>query len=124
MQKILVSFLALSCISAFSFAVEPTTEPVEKQNNSLGSFLMNSVIQSHCKSELNNVTSWKVATKLMPSKQKAQLEKKVCTCVSDNAPFTVVAADWALAMVDSSMRSKVASIAVAKSINGCIASSL
>ena len=87
----------------------------------LGTAALKVAINAKCTTELNNLSAWQTATKVMTDEQKTNIQGQICGCVSDKAPQSVTAVDLATAAIDANARTTLVSNVVTKTINECVA---
>lgn len=123
MKKLIALLLPLTlaltaCVSTDSMNGTTSTQSATQQ---LGGVALKIAINAKCTTELNNIPTWKTATKLMSSTQKQDIQSEICGCVSEKAPQSVTAVDLATAAIDPVARNTIISNAVTKTINACVA---
>ncbi|MDO4894480.1 hypothetical protein [Moraxella sp.] len=86
----------------------------------IGMNIFKGVVDTKCRSELNQQSVYQVATMILSETQKNNLENKICGCVSDKAPESVTLTEIAQAAIDPSARTQVVASAVGKTLNACV----
>ncbi|MDR3028587.1 MAG: hypothetical protein LBV35_09080 [Acinetobacter sp.] len=103
-------------------SMNPTAAGTTTQQ--LGAVAMKIAINAKCTTELENLPAWKVATRVMTTEQKSNVQSQICGCVSEKAPQSVSAVDLATAALDPQARATIVSNAVTKTINACVAEAM
>lgn len=86
----------------------------------LGLTAIKVAINAKCVTEVNNLPTWKKASKVMTPQQQQSIQSEICGCVSEKAPQSVNAVDLATAAFDPQARTTIVSKAFDKTINTCI----
>lgn len=121
MKKIIAVFAPLALVLSACTTTDSTGNATTSTTQALGNAALKIAINAKCTTELNNLTAWKTATKLMTETQKTNIQSEICGCVSEKAPQSVTAVDLATAAIDPAARATIVSNAVSKTINACVA---
>lgn len=90
----------------------------------LGMTAIKIAVNAKYTTELNQLPAWKMVSKTLTSDQQQTVQSNICDCVSDKAPESVTAVDLATAALDPAARTTIASNAVSRTINQCVAEAL
>lgn len=122
-MKKLIALLApmTFVLGACATGTTGTSSPTANTTQQLGSAALKIAINAKCTTELNNISAWKTATKLMTAEQKENIQGEICGCVSEKAPQSVTTVDLATAAIDPAARATIVSNIVTKTINECVA---
>lgn len=113
-----IALVLSACVTDTSSTAGATATNTTQQ---LGMAALKVAINAKCTTELNNISAWKAATKLMTSEQKQSVQTEICGCVSEKAPQSVTTVDLATAALDPASRATIVSNVVTKTINACVA---
>lgn len=113
-----IALVLSACVTDTSSTAGATATNTTQQ---LGMAALKVAINAKCTTELNNISAWKTATKLMTSEQKQSVQTEICGCVSEKAPQSVTTVDLATAALDPASRATIVSNVVTKTINACVA---
>ena len=119
-MKKLIAVL-LPAVFALTACATSSTGTSGVTTQQLGTAALKIAINAKCTTELNNLPAWQMATKVMTTEQKQNVQSNICGCVSEKAPQSVTAVDLATAAIDPQARAKIVSNAVTKTINECVA---
>ena len=108
-MKSVVLFISSVLISACSNAEMTLTQRTLKP-----------VIEYQCAKELKASKFWTASTYFMQDKNKAELEKDVCSCVGEHALKDIPASTLLKATLDEAVKSKITQQAIANSLTGCM----
>ena len=122
MKKLIAALIPLTLALTACVSVDSNgTANTQSATQQLGGVALKIAINAKCTTELNNIAAWQVATKLMTSTQKQNIQSEICGCVSEKAPQSVTAVDLATAAIDPVARNTIITNAVTKTINACVA---
>lgn len=100
------------------------TTSAQTTTQQLGVAALKVAVNAKCITEINNVSAWKTATKLMTAEQRESIQTNVCGCVSEKAPNSVTAVELAAAAFDVNARATIVNQVVSKTVNECVAEAL
>lgn len=122
MKKLLAVVLPLTLVlGACATGTTGTSSTASTTTQQLGFAALKIGINAKCTTELNNISAWKTATRLMTAEQKQNIQAEICGCVSEKAPQSVTTVDLATAAIDPAARATIVSNVVTKTINECVA---
>lgn len=75
-------------------------------------------VQNKCTAELQKSTRWRMASLLMSQEQKTERENKICSCVSEEAPNYITAAQLPQLLSEQG-RAQVFEEVTAKTVSAC-----
>ncbi|ALH96489.1 hypothetical protein [Acinetobacter equi] len=84
-------------------------------SSQIGQIAFKKAVNAKCSAELDTYDVWRVGTKLMTKSQQKAVEKEVCSCVTQKAPYNA-----ANAVVNSNSYNAMVANAVAGTINSCL----
>ena len=87
----------------------------KNSGSQVGQLAFKKAVNAKCSAELNTYDAWRVGTKLMTKKQQKAVEKEVCGCVTQKAPYNA-----ASAVVNSSSYNAMVAKAVTGTIDSCL----
>lgn len=127
MKKLLVSTamfatLALAGCTATGTGTSTNAGTAIGTANEIGMNVFKAAIDNQCRSQIEQQTSWRVASVAMTEAQQETVKSNVCGCVSEQAPQQVTIVELGNAAIDAKYRGKLVTRVVAKSLQTCYAS--
>lgn len=80
--------------------------------------LIKMYVNNQCATELNKRNEWRLVALALTAEKQAELEGKICGCVSEEAPNQVTAADMSKVLTESGRTELMATI-TAKTVTAC-----
>lgn len=117
-------FAAVSAAMILSACATSTSNTASNPTQQLGVAALKVAVNAKCLTEINNVTAWKNATKVMTVEQRESIQTEVCGCVSEKAPTSVTSIELATAAIDPAARATIVNQVVTKTVNACVAETL
>ncbi len=105
-------------LSACTFTPNNSTTTGSQQ---LGMAAFKVAVNARCYNDLNKVSAWNSATRILNTAQKQALQTEVCACVADKAPTATNTLEVTTAALDPQARNSIATQIVSRTVNACIA---
>ena len=77
------------------------------------------LIENECKTQLNDRQEWKMVSLVLTAQKKAEIEQKVCGCVSEEASQNMTAENT-VGLINPNTRTQTAATMAAQSLGGCV----
>ncbi|WP_198079184.1 hypothetical protein [Acinetobacter calcoaceticus] len=125
MKKLMLALApVVLALTACATTTGTGTTSAQTTTQQLGVAALKVAVNAKCITEINNVSAWKTATKLMTAEQRDSIQTNVCGCVSEKAPNSVTAVELAAAAFDVNARATIVNQVVSKTVNECVAEAL
>lgn len=124
MKKIMIAALAALPVFLTACATAPgqtgaATGGTVGAATTIGVNIFKAAVDNQCRAELNANQAWRVFALTQTAEKQAELEGKICGCVSEKAPQSVTAVELAQAAIDPNARTQIVANTISKTLNAC-----
>lgn len=89
------------------------------EQGGLSQAIVKPLLENECKGQLNNRQEWRVVSLILTEQKKAEIEQKICGCVSEEASQNITAENT-VGLINPNTRTQTAATMAAQSLGGCV----
>ena len=85
----------------------------------LSQTIVKPLLENECKGQLNDRQEWRMVSLILTAQKKAEIEQKICGCVSEEASQNITAENT-VGLINPNTRTQTAATMAAQSLGGCV----
>ena len=85
----------------------------------LSQTIIKPLLENECKVQLNDRQEWKMVSLILTANKKAEIEQKICGCVSEEASQNI-SAENTVGLINPNTRTQTAATMAAQSLGACV----